>query len=255
MTSLIYFLQKGLNGLISSLPFALSQNDASFRIRLCRLFLKFEFLIFCMRLKLTLLLPGIALFAACTGETSRTPGTTSPDPVAAPAARKDSASAEDALRLHAVHAEHAFSYPTTKDKFLIELTGKDTLEGTVDFVILNSRNDTIHHEQFRAADLEASLVYEMQMPQATPQERKDFVIRRMDEFFGENRFSQPLTLGPTYDPEPARYYPRYIDPETWLELKSNPHAIGFHYLLGKEENKFIAYSNRKKQVVLYQVQD
>lgn len=208
-----------------------------------------------MWLKLTLFLPGIALLAACTGETSRPPGITTPDPAAAPAAMKDSARAEDTLLLHAVHAEHAFSSPTTKDKFLIELTGEDILEGAVDLVILSSQNDTIHHEQFRAADLEASLVYEMQTPQATSQERKDFVIRRMDAFFGEDRFSQFLSLGRTYDPEPAQYYPGYVDPETWQELKTNQHAIGFHYLLGKEENKFIAYSNRKKQAVLYQVHD
>ena len=39
--------------------------------------------------------------------------------------------------------------------------------------------------------------------------------------------------------------------DIWLEIKSDPTSIGFNYLIGEEDIRFIAYFKKLKKVGLY----
>ncbi|GAA4000275.1 hypothetical protein GCM10022408_09160 [Hymenobacter fastidiosus] len=94
-----------------------------------------------------------------------------------------------------------------------------------------------------AADLEASMVYEMKTNSATPAEREAFIRKRMDEFFADKNFRTPaLGAREAYQPGP-------LDRATWNELQQQPQSIRFQYLVGKEDVRRVAWSPLKQQVV------
>jgi hypothetical protein len=43
----------------------------------------------------------------------------------------------------------------------------------------------------------------------------------------------------------------YINIAAWNDIKSNKESVGFYYLLGKEDGRWIAYSKRLNKVMLY----
>ncbi|GAB2454911.1 hypothetical protein GCM10011375_02570 [Hymenobacter qilianensis] len=145
--------------------------------------------------------------------------------------------------LKTVQRRRRFSSPSTDDEFKLVLRGPSLLAGEATFTITNSSGETIFREVLSAADLEASMVYEMKNSTATQAEREAFVRRRMDEFFADKNFRTPaVTAKDTYQAGT-------IDRTTWDDLRRRPDSIGFQYLVGKEDGRRIAWSPIKQQVV------
>ncbi|QIL75769.1 hypothetical protein [Hymenobacter sp. HDW8] len=189
----------------------------------------------------------LSVFGACSRpdptriESSDTASATAPaepmDTTRAPAVNAQS----DTLKT--VQRRHRFSSPSTDDTFRLVLRGPSLLAGEATFTITNSSGETIFREVVSAADLEASMVYEMKNNTATQAEREAFVRRRMDEFFTDKNFRTPAVT--TKD----IYQAGTIDRTTWDDLRRRPDSIGFQYLVGKEDGRRIAWSPLKQQVV------
>ncbi|SMB97070.1 hypothetical protein SAMN00120144_0277 [Hymenobacter roseosalivarius DSM 11622] len=145
--------------------------------------------------------------------------------------------------LKTVQRQRRFSSPSAEDEFKLVLRGPCLLAGEATFTITNSGGETIFREVLSAADLEASMVYEMKGNTATQAEREPFVRRRMDDFFADKNFRTPaVTAKDTYQADT-------IDRTTWDDLLRRPDSIGFQYLVGKEDGRRIAWSPLKQQVV------
>ncbi|MBC6610631.1 hypothetical protein H8B15_06840 [Hymenobacter sp. BT507] len=147
--------------------------------------------------------------------------------------------------LKVVQKRHDFSTPSIPDVFRLVLRGQDVLSGQIDFTITDHTGQVIFHERLSAADLEASMVYDMAgTTPPTPGAREAYVRRRMDDFFADKNFHQPAL--PSSTPFPAG---NPLDRDTWADVQRRADAIGFQYLVGKEDRRRIAYSPLKKQVV------
>ena len=200
-------------------------------------------------MRATLLLPFFSFLAACSTPDTRQ-ATTSAASAIDSATRLEpmdtaraSAATPQSDTLKTVRRRHVFSAPASPDEFRLTLRGKDVLTGEITFTITDATGQVIFREVHAAADLEASMAYEMKQTRATPVEREAYVRRRMDEFFADKNFRQPaLTAKDSYQAGGA-------DRATWDDLRQRPDAVGFAYLVGKEDRRRIAYSPRMKQVV------
>ena len=136
---------------------------------------------------------------------------------------------------------HAFSDPAKQDTFRITLTGDSVQTATVTFEIHNSKGERIYPEQFAAIDL---INYELP-ENADPAAWDNFILNRISTFFDEEHFVSPaIHSGMQLDSA-------YIDIEGWNDIKSNEASIGFYFLLGKEDGRWLAYSKSQQKVVLY----
>ncbi|MBF9142011.1 hypothetical protein [Hymenobacter properus] len=210
-----------------------------------------------MRFAWLLLLP---LLAAC-NSTPSADGTgaaadvseqgASADTAALPApdtsATKAVSAGHDTLRV--VRQKHNFSNPKgPADLFKLVFRGPSFLEGTGEFTITNPAGQVIFREVLTEPDLEAALVYEMNSPTASHNEREAFVRRRIDRFFAPSQFHTPAIA-------PDAEFPVdlvNLERATWDDLQHRPDAIGFDYLKGKEDRQRIAWSGLTKQVVRVQ---
>ncbi|MFC5271541.1 hypothetical protein [Adhaeribacter terreus] len=138
---------------------------------------------------------------------------------------------------------HHFSDPTKPDNFALHLTGPSLLKSTIHFTITDPKGTTIFLDTLTAADLEASMVYEMKTNKPTEQEREAFVKKRLNEFFDDKNFSTPAIA-------PNDMYDRiYGNEKSWNAIKNDPKSISFNYLIGKENGQRIAYSRLEKKVM------
>ena len=209
-----------------------------------------------MRFSWLALLP---LLAACNstpsavseGTASRTADRPDADTSALPAPDTSHTKAVSAVSdtLRTARAKHNFSNSKgPADAFKLVFRGPSVLEGTGEFTITDATGQVIFREMLTEADLEASLVYEMKNPTATPAEREAFVLKRIDQFFQPAQFHTPAV-------EKKATFPTGIenlDRATWTDLQQRPDAIRFDYLKGKEDRRGIAWSPLKKQTVRVQ---
>ncbi|SNC75114.1 hypothetical protein SAMN06265337_2711 [Hymenobacter gelipurpurascens] len=148
--------------------------------------------------------------------------------------------------LKVVRKRHIFSSPSTPDVFTLALRGPNLLSGEATFTITAAGGQVIFREVLTAPDLEAALVYEMKGSTATQAEREAYVRRRMEEFFADKNFQKPAL------PKAATFQPGLADRAAWDDLHRRSDALGFHYLVGKEDRRVIAWSPLRKQVVRLQ---
>ncbi|KAA9338384.1 hypothetical protein F0P96_05995 [Hymenobacter busanensis] len=196
----------------------------------------------------------LALLAACSApqsdQTASGPTTRGVDSAdARPVEPMDTTSASVANAqsdtLKAVRTRHLFSSPTAPDLFQLVLRGDSLLSSEATFTITAADGTVIFRETLSSADLEASMVYQMTKPGATKAEREAYVRRRMNEFFADKNFRKPA-VGST-----DIYQPGTVDRAVWDDLRRRPDAVGFSYLVGKEDGRRIAWSTLRKQVVRY----
>lgn len=194
----------------------------------------------------------LSLAAACSSPTEQIPTSGSPSPDSSDLAAEPLDTARPATinaqsdTLKVVRKRHLFSSPASPDVFTLALRGPNLLSGEATFTITASGGQVIFREVLTAADLEAALVYEMKGPTATQAEREAYVRRRMEEFFAEKNFQRPAI------PKTATYQPGLADQAAWNDLKRRPDALGFQYLVGKEDRRVIAWSPLRKQVMRLQ---
>ena len=145
--------------------------------------------------------------------------------------------------LKTVQRRHRFSSPSTDDTFRLVLRGPSLLAGKATFTITDSSGETIFREVLSAADLEASMVYEMKNNTATQAEREASYGAAWTSFL-------PIKTSARQPLRPKTLTKRaLIDRTTWDDLRRRPDSIGFQYLVGKEDGRRIAWSPLKQQVV------
>lgn len=140
---------------------------------------------------------------------------------------------------------HTFSNPAKKDEFRIVVTGKNLMKGKVIFTITSAEGKNLLTEEFDADYLLAS--YDFTGDIHSQKETDAFITKRVQEFFSNDKFSVPAIQ----DKDVFEDQSYYIDEETWNEIKATKNAVGFYYLLGKEDGRHIAFSKKKGKVVMY----
>ncbi|MEJ8758010.1 hypothetical protein WG947_13445 [Pontibacter sp. H259] len=136
---------------------------------------------------------------------------------------------------------HTFSDPTTQDIFIVKLVGDSVQTAAVTFEITDSKGKQLYTDTFEANYL---LNYDLK-ENATATERDAFIHARIDSFFVDVNFKDPaIKPDMTFDPN-------YSDKKIWDDVQADTSAIGFYYLKGKEDGRWIAYSKAQQKVVLY----
>jgi hypothetical protein len=147
--------------------------------------------------------------------------------------------------IYEVQMEHAFSSPLVNDKFELTLWGENIFDGIITFKISDSNKNYLYFEQFTVGELmefgppETDLAYERSSDDST------FIILMMKQFFDERNFWYPAIA------DSSQMKDNYSDFETWNIIWQENAPIGFHYLLGAEDGRAIAYSIRQKKVIVY----
>ncbi|GAB2769167.1 hypothetical protein HNQ93_000280 [Hymenobacter luteus] len=205
-----------------------------------------------------LLLSPLLLLATACSSPSPESGKDAPDPATPDAATATAAEPLDTARPAAVDAQtdtlltarrrHLFSSPGSPDAFSLVLRGASVLTAEATLTITTAAGQVIFREVLSAPDLEAAMVYDMPGPTATQAEREAYVHRRIREFFADQNFRRPAVAAAATFPAAADA-PAGTDRAAWDDLRRRPEAIGFQYLVGKEDRHTIAWSPLRKQVV------
>ena len=138
---------------------------------------------------------------------------------------------------------HKFSQIDKDDEFYICIKGTSILKGKAVFKINNSDGIEIYKVEFPSIELinpDLSLGID-----APIKDQKLFIKKRILEFFDKNNFISPaINKDDIFDED-------YSDKEIWFDIKSDKTAIGFHYLVGEEDGRSVAYSKKTKKVIIY----
>jgi hypothetical protein len=198
-----------------------------------------------VKLILLLLLPGIIITSHSCGESTREEAKRSAETEPKTEAQMEvEETVEKSEYLLENKTLHTFSDPAAKDEFRIVVTGESLLKGKVLFTITNPEGKNLLKEEFDANFL---LGYDFTGNINSQKDTDAFITKRIKTFFAEKQFSSPAIEDDVIF-EDQSYY---IDKETWDEIKSDKKAIGFYYLLGKEDGRHVAFSKKKGKVVMY----
>jgi hypothetical protein len=142
---------------------------------------------------------------------------------------------------------HHFSTLGKKDFFSLTLTGNSIQKGDLVFKIISSTGKLIYNQKFKGEDLIGYGLSEKWQNgiTPTPKEYDDYILKRMKEFFDEKNFFKPA-IAKNEKPDLNFTYQNI-----WDDIKSDNTAIGFHYLIGKEDNRWIAWSKKQGKVLQY----
>ena len=142
--------------------------------------------------------------------------------------------------IYVTEKKHEFSSAPALDLFRLTLVGKNIFDGVVTFEIFTEKGKKIYNRAFT--------VYEM-MERGPGDSRTEYdstmIVIIMNQFFDEIMFSKPAFT------DSADINDNFSDIATWNLIKQDADAISFSYLLGAEDGSRIAYSIKKKKVVVY----
>ena len=135
-----------------------------------------------------------------------------------------------------------FSSGSSDDLFSLTGKGRDTLHAKILFVIVSSNGDTLFAESFRSRDLIGYGVLQDDNGKVTQAKERFYIGQRVTHFFDDKEFSLPaVKKHETADPDMTNM-------RLWNELREDTSAVSFHFLLGEENNRAIAYSKVRKRV-------
>jgi hypothetical protein len=138
--------------------------------------------------------------------------------------------------------KHAFSDPSRLDSFVVAVTGDSLLEAHVRLEIFDYTGRSIYVDTFASGYL---LGYGVDYNN-TEAEKEDYIRKRIEGFFDTDSFIFPAIA--STDPLDGEHTENQ---KFWKELKADQQAIGFYYLLGKEDGRYIAYSKSLRKALLY----
>jgi hypothetical protein len=150
----------------------------------------------------------------------------------------------NAIEFKNVNQSLAKSFSDLKrlDTFKIELTGRKPDEMVLNFTIKNADGKEIYNTKIKGTELLGSTD-----PNVDLSKEKDQIIflkTIADDFFSEDNFLEPAVMpedkADNYTPDKALYE----------ELKKSG-LNGFKYRLGKENNIYIAWSEKEQKVKIY----
>jgi hypothetical protein len=138
---------------------------------------------------------------------------------------------------------HAFSDPNKLDSFEIKAEGLNILNSQVTFRIISFNGKEIYSISFPSTDLIGMGL--QRGVNASKKEQEKYILKRIHDFFDEKNFSVPAIK------DSEEFEDEYGTIEIFTDIKSDKTAIGFHYLIGEEDGRKIAYSKKLKKVLLY----
>ena len=160
------------------------------------------------------------------------------------ACNSDSKKQTNAIEFKNVNQSLAKSFSDLKrlDTFKIELTGRKPEEMVLNFTIKNADGKEIYNTKIKGTELLGSTD-----PNVDLSKEKDQIIflkTIADDFFSDDNFLEPAVIqedkADNYTPDKALYE----------ELKKSG-LNGFKYRLGKENNIYIAWSEKEQKVKIY----
>lgn len=149
-----------------------------------------------------------------------------------------------AIEFKNVNQSMAKSFSDLKrlDTFKIELTGRKPEEMVLNFTIKNADGKEIYNAKIKGAELLSNTD-----PNVDLSKEKDQVIflkTIADDFFSDDNFLEPAVMP---EDKADKYTP---DKALYEELKKSG-LNGFKYRLGKENNIYIAWSEKEQKVKIY----
>lgn len=149
-----------------------------------------------------------------------------------------------AIEFKNVNQSMAKSFSDLKrlDTFKIELTGRKPEEMVLNFTIKNADGKEIYNAKLKGAELLSNTD-----PNVDLSKEKDQVIflkTIADDFFSDDNFLEPAVMP---EDKADKYTP---DKALYEELKKSG-LNGFKYRLGKENNIYIAWSEKEQKVKIY----
>ncbi|MFC3563662.1 hypothetical protein [Pedobacter jamesrossensis] len=136
----------------------------------------------------------------------------------------------------------SFSDLKTLDTFKIELTGRKPEDMVLNFTIKNAKGKEIYNAKLKGTELVGNTD-----PNIDLSKQKDQIIflkTIANDFFSDDNFLEPAVMpndkADNYTPDKALYE----------ELKKSG-LNGFKYRLGKENNIYIAWSEKEQKVKIY----
>ena len=144
--------------------------------------------------------------------------------------------------LNKVNAQHYFTNTKAKDQFVLVLQGSKIVNAHARFIILTSAGDTIRKEIIPAAALlKAS---DLDDPQAaTIRDKEIAILKGMNTFFREDRFTQPAIPR-------AAVAPANVDPKARSAVRADTKAVGFDYIAAGGKERRIAYAKTLQKAVI-----
>jgi hypothetical protein len=140
---------------------------------------------------------------------------------------------------------HVFSDTVKKDTFKLLLKGKTIKDGKGLFEIVSFDHKRIYSEQFQAVDLLGDLI---DFP-LTDRQKEDTITYRFRNFFLNENFTTPaLNKSEVLDTD-------YVKKEDFEDIKPDASSTGFIYALGYEGFAEIAWSKKRKKVVVCSASD
>ncbi|TGE24542.1 hypothetical protein E5K00_04840 [Hymenobacter aquaticus] len=144
--------------------------------------------------------------------------------------------------LNTVRASHYFSNPKTKDNFILQLQGPKILNAQARFIIVSSTGDTLRKEVMPATALLDER--ELEDPQAaTVRDKEIAILKGMNNFFREDRFTQPAVAK-------TAAQPAEVDAQSWSAVKEDARAVGFDYITVGGKERRIAYAKKLQKAVV-----
>jgi len=150
----------------------------------------------------------------------------------------------DAIEFKNVNQSITKSFSDLKrpDTFKIELTGRKPEEMVLNFTIKNAEGKEIFNTKIKGTELLGSTD-----PNVDLSKEKDQIIflkTIADDFFSDDNFLEPAVMP---EDKADKYTP---DKALYEELKKSG-LNGFKYRLGKENNIYIAWSEKEQKVKIY----
>jgi len=136
----------------------------------------------------------------------------------------------------------SFSDLKTPDTFKIELTGRKPAEMVLNFTIKNAAGKEIYNTKIKGTELLGNTDPNIDL--SKEQDQIIFLKTIADDFFSDDNFLEPAVM-------PEDKADKYTPDKTLYEELKKSGLNGFKYRLGKENNIYIAWSEKEKKVKVY----
>ncbi|RDC55791.1 hypothetical protein DU508_16120 [Pedobacter chinensis] len=151
---------------------------------------------------------------------------------------------EDSIEFKNVNQSVAKSFSDLEklDTFNIELTGRKPEEMVLTFTIKNAAGKEIYNVKLKGTDLLGSTDPNLDLSKEKAQ--IVFLKTIADDFFAEDNFLEPAVM-------PEDKADNYVPDKVLYEELKKSGLNGFKYRLGKENNIYIAWSEKEQKVKIY----
>jgi len=136
----------------------------------------------------------------------------------------------------------AFSDKVKLDTFTVTIVGSHTKDMQLLFTIKSFEGKEIYKQEIKTSELLKNYLATAEMTKES--DKIKFLKEEISYFFEDHHFLEPAV---TADEQPDKNVP---DKTFYNELKQNG-LNGFDYRLGKDQNVYIAWSEKEKKVKVY----